>query len=410
MKVTHVIAGLAARTGGVATALVELARGLEEHGVATTILSTDLGETASAKARATLTSDELPPGAHELDIRLVPARTPKRIAFSPRLRSALRTELTDSDLVHIHGLWLYPTYAGGAEALRADVPYVVSPQSMLDPIMRSRGRFQKVLTDIFWQRRFLERAACLQFTAENEARLAVDVAPATPRVVVPNPIDVGAFVQGDGEAFRAQHLDGHAGAVVLNHGRITWKKGLDVLITAFAMTRHRDDTLLVFAGPDDDGLTPSLRSLAEAKGVADRVRFIGMLHGSERADALAAADVWVLPSRSEGWASAVTEAIAAGLPVVLTPGVSSAGELERAGAVRVVAPAPEPLSAELNRLLDDSQARTELGEHAAVVAKRFDRSAVAEAMLAVYERIVAARSQEAASSRSRARVGISEDA
>lgn len=411
MRVSHIIAGLAARTGGVASALIELAQGLEGHGVETTILSTDLGETASARMRTPLTPNELPPGTDRLDVRLLPARMPKRLAYSPRLRRAVRTELRRSDLVHVHGLWLYPTYAGGAEAVRAHVPYVVSPQSMLDPVMRSRGRLQKVVTDVVWQRRFLRRAACLQFTAENEARLAFDIAPETPRVVVPNPIDVAAFAHGDGAAFRARYLDGHGGPVVLNHGRITWKKGLDILIAAFATTRkHHRDALLVLAGPDDDGLTPSLRSLAESQGIADRVRFVGMLHGAERAAALAAADVWVLPSRSEGWASAVTEALAAGLPVVLTRGVSSADELDRLGAVSIVELDPVSLAGELNRLLSDPEARAELGHRAAGVAHRFDRSEVAATMLEVYERLVAGSNPVSSSSRSGARLKVGEDA
>ena len=121
-------------------------------------------------------------------------------------------------------------------------------------------------------------------------------------------------------------------------GRISHKKGLDLLIRAFAMVRRDAPTArLAIVGPDDEGLTPELRALAGNEGAAESIVFTGMLSGDAKRAALAAADVWVLPSHSENFGNAVVEALAAGRAAVISPAVNIAAEIEAAGAC-VVAP------------------------------------------------------------------------
>ena len=130
--------------------------------------------------------------------------------------------------------------------------------------------------------------------------------------------------------------------VVLSLGRIAAKKGLDVLIRAFAAVASRfEGARLVLAGPDDEDLRPELEALAEREGVDGRVVFPGMLHGPEKLAALAAADVWALPSHTENFGIAVMEALAAGVATVISPAVNLAGEIERAGAGLVAEATPE---------------------------------------------------------------------
>src|SRR5207302_198290 len=99
----------------------------------------------------------------------------------------------------------------------------------------------------------------------------------------------------------------------------------DTLIEAFARVRRRlGDVRLVVAGPDDEGLTPSLREKTVALGVAGDVEFVGLLNASGRLAALTNADVWVLPSKTENFGTSVIEAMAAGVPVVISPAVNLA--------------------------------------------------------------------------------------
>ncbi len=391
MKVLHVVPGLAARSGGVAVGVVEFCLGLASCSVETTIVSTDLAATAAARPRGRVRRDELPAGAAELDVRLFPARWPYRLAFSPALARALRSEVGRYDVVHVHSLFLFPELAAYRTAIRHGIPYVVSLHGMLDPYLRRRGRLRKAAAGIVWQRDLLERAALLHLTTEDEARLVADVAPAVPRAVVPNGIDWARFENLAGAAeFRVRRLRGYRGPVVLCLGRISHKKGLDVLIRAFALaSREAADSRLVIAGPDDEGLVPRLAALAVREGVAARVVFTGVLHAEERLAALAAADVFALPSHTENFGLAVAEALAAGLPTVISPAVNIAPEVERERAGVVCEPTPEALASEIAVLLRDGERRRALGARGRAFARRYDRAAVGAALARMYADVVA---------------------
>ena len=391
MRVAHVIAGLAARTGGTAAGVVEAALALQAAGVETTIFTTDLRGSASSGLRGPIAAEELPPGAEDADIRLCPARPPYRLAYAPSLRRELRAALRGYDVVDVHSLYLYPQYAGFREAARAGLPYVVTPHGALDPYLRQRGPRRKAVIDTLWQRRAVEHAAAIRLTAPEEETLLADIAPLVPRAVVPNAIDWASFqrLPGAGE-FRRRQLGDRSGPVVMYLGRLSHKKGLDVLISAFSsVARVRPDAILAIVGPDDEELQPTLAALADTLGVADRTVFVGMLHGPDRLGALAAADLWVLPSRSENFAIAFAEALAAGKAAIVSPAVNIADEVDAAGAAVVCEPAPAELAAAILALLADDGRRAELGARARAFARRYDRPAVAARLTAMYANVIA---------------------
>ena len=393
MKVLHVIPGLAARTGGPAATVVESSRALAAEGIETTIFATDISCAAFSRNRGRVRPADLPKGANELDVRLFPLRPPARLVFSPALDRALLRETSGFDIVHIHSLFLFPQFSAYRRAVGAGRPYIVSPRGALDPYLRARGRLRKAATDWLWQRRMLERAAALHLTSEEEARLVADVAPAVRRVVVPNGI-TWAWYQTlpDPGAFRRGYLNGHDGPLVLNLGRVSHKKGLDILIRAFALVaREEPEARLAIVGPDDEGLSGPLAALAAYEGVEASISFIGMLTGDDKLSALAAADVWALPSHTENFGIAVVEALAAGLPVVVSPAVNTAAEMVAASAGLVCPPKPEPLAAELLALLRNPQERSRLGERAREFTRRFDWSVVAPELAEMYADVLAGR-------------------
>lgn len=391
MKVLHVIPSLARRTGGPAVAAAELARVLSGEGIETEIFATHVAHPAITRDARPVGGEELVEGSEEA--QLFPTRPPNRFVYSPSLRDALRANLGRFDVVHVHSLYLYPQLVAAREARSRGVPYLVSPHGALDPWLRRRGRIQKAFADVLWQRRMLAGAAALHFTSEEEARLAGDVAPGVPRRVVPLGIrwdDFGDLPPAAG--FRDGHLGGSRGPVVLTLGRLSAKKGLDILIRAFALAaRDAPDALLVIAGPDDEGLQPRLAALAEREGLGGRVVFTGMLHGEERLAALAATDVWALPSHTENFGIAVVEALAAGRATVVSPAVNLAAEIE-AGRAAVIADArPEPFAAALRPLLRDEGTRLELGARAREFSRRYDWDVLAPRIVELYESVAGGR-------------------
>ena len=397
VRVLHVIPNLAARTGGPPVAVVESSLALTSCGVDTTIFATDMAETASAPSHARVSAADLPGGADVLDVRLFPARWPRRLAYAPALSRALGEEARLYDVVHVHSLFLFPQFAAYRASRRSGVPYVVSPRGALDPYLRARNRPLKAINAALWQRAMLDGAAAIHVTSDDEARLLRDVAPAVPRVVVPNGIRCGDYGDLPPAAEFLQHfLGGHEGPVVTYVGRISHKKGLDLLIRAFALAR-RDvpEAHLAIVGPDDEGLTPSLATLAAEQGVANAVTFTGMLRGRDKLAALAATDVWALPSHSENFGIAVAEALAAGRAVVVSPGVNIAPEIAGAGAGIVSELSAGAFGASIALLLRDDVARARLGRAGRAFARRYDWAAVAPQLAAMYADVADTRRQAA---------------
>jgi glycosyltransferase involved in cell wall biosynthesis len=395
MRVLYVIPSLASRTGGPATSVVESALALQRSDVDVTIFATDMARAASARTHARAAQTDLPPGADELDVRLFRAGAPYRLAFSPEMYAALREETRGYDLVHIHSLFLFPQFAAYRAALDAGAPYIVSPHGALDPYLRRRGRVAKAVAMQAWQRAMLHRAAALHVTSPEEARLIADVAPGVPRRVVANSIDWAEYLRlPSGAAFRSRYFGGAGGPIVMYLGRVSHKKGLDTLIRAFALVqRDVPEARLAIVGPDDEGLTPGLSLLARRAGVAESVVFTSMLRGDEKLDALAAADVWTLPSHTENFGIAAVEAMAAGCATVVSPAVNIASEIAAAGAGIVAPLRAEAFAAEIVGLLRDDVRRDALGDRARAFARRYDRAAVGPQLADMYREIVGAGSR-----------------
>jgi len=116
-------------------------------------------------------------------------------------------------------------------------------------------------------------------------------------------------------------------------GRIHPKKGCDLLIEAFAKSlAGHPDWHLVFAGPDQLGWQRKLDCRASQLGVADRITWTGMISGALKWGALRSAEVFALPSHQENFGIAVSEALAAGVPVLISNKVNIWREIESDGA------------------------------------------------------------------------------
>ena len=390
MKVLNVLALLSARAGGPQHFTTEAAAFLPKHGVETTIYASDLAHVPSGLRGRPVRPEELPEGIEELDVHLFPTRMPQRLAYAPSLRAEARRRIDAYDLVHIHSLWLYPQYAAFREAKRRGIPYVVSPHGALDPYLRRRGRVRKALTHLLWQTEMLEGASVIHVVSGEEAKLIEDIAPDVPRSIVPCGIRTAAFAAlPGGERFRAQYLAGHAGPIVLFLGRIASKKGVDILITSFARVLKRvPDAHLAIVGPDDELLGRGLAALADDLGVRTSVTFTGPVYRDARLDALAAADVWALPSHTENFGIAVVEALAAGVPTIVSPAVNIARDIEDADAGIVADNTPQIFGDALIELLLDTGRRAELSQNAREFARHYDWDAIAPELASLYAQVV----------------------
>jgi glycosyltransferase involved in cell wall biosynthesis len=385
--VLHVIPALSVRIGGPAVSVVEASVRLDGLGVETTIFTTDMAVPQATKPRRRVDPSEFPSGAESLDVRVFPAQQPYRMAYSAALSRALKTEAKRFDVIHIHMLFHLPARAAFHRARKIGMPYIVSPVGSLDPKLRRRSRAAKAVNDLLWQRSLMDNATLIHYKTDEEQRLCEDLAFRAPSTVVPNGVDLAAFGRAaGGSEFRKRYLGGAQGPVVMNVGRIAYKKRLDRLIHAFATLRPTaPPTTLAIVGPDDEGLGAELTRLAGGLGVAERVFFTGVVNGTERHAALAAADVWVLPSDTENFGNAIVEAMAAGIPVVVTPGVNLSSSIEAGGAGRVCSTEPDSVAREIQLILDDPALAKQISSAGREFARRYDWDVVAPQLLAMYD-------------------------
>jgi len=388
VKILHVIGDLAPVSGGPAKACFEMARAVARRGHRLAIYTTDFGQEHGA----------VPPGGAPVvrdgvELRHFPLQPPRIWLASWPLRRALFSDVAGFDLVHVHSLYLFHDWAAGAACRRAKVPYLVRPHGALDPYIHRRRRAKKAIFDRWFQDRMLAGAAAIHYTAEEEMRLASPFVHGAPGIVVPNGLDLADYARLPKlGAFRRRHPAIGEAPIVLFFGRLNFKKGLDILAAAFARLGPRAaGAWLVIAGPDG-GYRAATEGFVDAAGIRDRTIFTGLLQGEDKLAALADADLFVLPSYSENFGIAVIEAMACGLPVVISDKVNIWREIVADGA-GLAAPCDAAAVADaVARLLADPGLRRDMGEAGRrSVARRYEWDHVAAALEEAYRTIIARR-------------------
>ena len=312
--------------------------------------------------------------------------------YRARGLAAACTKLARShDVVHITGLWAHPGMAAAAAARRAGVPYIISPRGMLMPWALGYHGWKKRPVYLLSERRRLRAAAAIHCTGEDERVAVHALGLGATAFVVPNGLDPAEFerLPPRETARRMLGIPGDA-RVVLFLGRLHRKKGIERTLEAFAIVAEtRPDVHLLMAGPSEQGYHGLIGAWAREHRLADRIQLPGELRGERRLAALAAADVFVLLSQSENFGMGVAEAMACGVPVVVTPGVGIAKAVERTGAGVVVDGGPRQAAEALASLLGDEQRRRAMGAKGrGLLQTEFSVDAVSREMLGWYEEIV----------------------
>jgi glycosyltransferase involved in cell wall biosynthesis len=167
-------------------------------------------------------------------------------------------------------------------------------------------------------------------------------------------------------------------------------KGLDLLCSAVRLLfKLRDDFVLVIAGGGSVDFQRSIRRLAERYGIGDRVLFTGMIMGEEKQSLLDVADVFVLPSYHENFGLAVTEAMAKGVPVIISNRVNICQDVRDAGAGSVVNLDAMEIATAIGSMLDDEVTARKMAENGKeLVRSKFNWDKIAADLLHVYEEIL----------------------
>jgi glycosyltransferase involved in cell wall biosynthesis len=266
------------------------------------------------------------------------------------------------------------------------VPYVVRPHGILSNYgFRERRRRLKRVSMALIERPILRSAAAVHFTSRAELTEAEAIGPPMRGIIIP------LGVEADGPpATPLQHAALAGRRVILFLSRLDPKKNLEAVIDAMAQSPMlRDSCALVVAGTGKPQYISGLEARVEAAGLADRTLWLGHVDGAAKKAALAAADVFVLPSFTENFGFAAAEALQAGVPCVLGHGVAIAGEVESAGAGIAVSPEPAAVMHALEAILKiDAVTRHEMAAKGARFSEQvFSTCAMAQRLVALYEDI-----------------------
>jgi glycosyltransferase involved in cell wall biosynthesis len=353
LRVLHVVPAYypAVRYGGPIRSVHGLAAGLARRGHDVHVYTTSVDGSDDLKVRLGEPVDLDGVAVHYFR---VPAL--RRLYWSPTLGRQLQQAVAGFDVVHLHSVFLWPTWAAARAASRAGVPYITAPRGMLvREMIQRKSRWVKKAWITLIERATLARAAGVHVTAEIEAEELRAFGWRLPEVTwIPNGVDWP--VQHPPRS--AGPFAGLPGHYALFLSRISWKKGLDRLITAW---QRVPDTPLVIAGNDDEEYRPKLEALARSLGVADRVYFVGPVSDADKWALYAEAAIFVLPSYSENFGNVVAEAMAMGCPVVVSPEVGIAALVNASAAGIVTDCSPTNLADVVNQLLADHPQRAAMG-------------------------------------------------
>jgi poly(glycerol-phosphate) alpha-glucosyltransferase len=316
---------------------------------------------------------------------LLDQRGPRIFGYAPKLRIALSD--AQLDVLHVHGIWMYPSVASRRWAAKTGKPYMVSPHGMLDPWAVRNSGWKKRLAGWLYEDAHLQGAACVRALSESEAQAIRGYGLRNPICIIPN-----GMALPDSAVSGAPPWQGKipAGAKVLLYlGRLHPKKGLPILLKAWAAIRESGDLEgnwhLAIAGWDQGGHEQELRTLADDMGIKDSVHFVGPQFGGDKHACYSHADAFILPSFSEGLPMVILEAWAYGLPVVMTPQCNLPEGFASGAAVRVEAEADSIASGLIGFLALADHERKAMGARGRqLVEDKFAWARIAEQMLSVY--------------------------
>jgi glycosyltransferase involved in cell wall biosynthesis len=381
MHVLHVISSLDPRAGGTTTALLALAHAQLDAGLKVSVASTFAAEFRTDAV------DRL--RSLGVDVHLVgPNR--KLLAYHPKIKSMLTPLIESADVVHIHAVWEEIQHRAVKLARRFKKPYLFTPHGMLDRWSLAQSRLKKQIYLALRLRNDLARASALHFADELERDLAAGLNLSTPTLVEKHVVDLSEFqsLPSAGQ-FRQRHPDLGDRPIILFLSRIHPKKGLDLLIPAFAKLKSTNASL-VLAGPAEKEYQSHLTELARQHGVKDRMHFTGMLYGPDRVTAMVDATVFVLPSRQENFGIVVIESLAAGTPVVISDQVNIHRQITEAQVGQVVPVNVDALAQAIDRYLSDDVLRADTAQRARpFVWKTYDRTEIARHWCEHYQRLSA---------------------
>ena len=251
----------------------------------------------------------------------------KEFLFSPAMTKWLWQNIKNYDILDNHYLFSYAPSVAAQIARWHNIPYTIRIQGQLTSWGLTQGKLKKQIYSMLVERRNLNHAAVLHCTTEGEAedvrRFGIKAQ------VVKLPLGVEQ-VDINPQAVRQLHSAYGISPqipIILYLSRLHHNKCADMLIKAVSLISDKPCFHLLIAGSGEPNYVNYLKQLVISLNLSDRITFTGFVQKEQKNLLLQGADLFVLPSRSENFSISTAEAMLAGKPVIVTPGVQLAPEI-----------------------------------------------------------------------------------
>jgi glycosyltransferase involved in cell wall biosynthesis len=310
--------------------------------------------------------------------------------FSPELYQWIKNHGNQYDVIHIHGVWHFAgvaPYLAGVKTAKC-----ITTHGLLDTWTISKGYWKKMLFGFLFQKRILKNTELIQINNTDElADLKRFLGYQHPNVkIIPNGMNLHDFEQLPAKnIFRNKFSIPDDKKIVLFLSRINLKKGLDLLLPAFReIASQRNDCLLIMAGPDD-GYLAETENFINQNNLSDKIKLVGMLTGQDKLAAFADADIFALPSHSEGFSIATLEALISGIPSLLSDRVGFGEAIRENQAAHLVELSVKSIVDGLNKMLDNKDYCDEISKNGIdLVRNKYDIEIVAGRLFEEFQKIV----------------------
>jgi len=390
MKILHVIPSISPGLGGPTQVVLNLVSALRQFNINAEIVTTndDGGQLLDVplNQRVEFYSQD---SEQPVPVWFLPRFTPpfKEFIFSPALAGWLWKHLSNYDVIDNHYLFSYAPSCAAAIARWKGVPYTVRTMGQLSSWALSQSKLRKQIYTSLIERRNLKHAAAIQCTTPEEAQDVRNFGIHTPIVTLPLGVHLPSGLSDPKMQLRKQYNLSKNVPIILFLSRLHHKKRPELLLESLSLLQAQGHHFhLILAGSGMPDYLSYLKNLSTSLGLDHCVSFPGLVIDKEKDLLLQGSDLFVLPSFSENFGIAVAEALAAGLPVVITPGVQIASDIATAKAGLIVPGEVEPLVASITKLLVSPQLRDELGQNGQRLAKeRYSWKAITQNLIPVYE-------------------------
>ncbi|AFZ32191.1 glycosyl transferase group 1 [Gloeocapsa sp. PCC 7428] len=387
MKILHVIPSVGQVRGGPSQAVVEMVQALQNLSIDADVATTnDNGfDLLDVPLCQKIEYQKVP-------VWFFPRFSPsiesiREFAFSSPLTSWLWQHVAEYDLLHIHAIFSYPSTIAMAIARLKGVPYIIRPLGQLCEWSLQQSSLKKQAYMTLVERANINCSKALHFTSHQEQQEASKLGFNSPSFILPHGLSLPKLIPDARYKLRQILKAPIDEPVVLFMSRIHPKKGLEYLIPALGKLVEQRFTFIL-AGNGSPEYESKISELLAAADIQNRTYRPGFVTDEMKDLLLQGSDIFTLTSHSENFGIAVLEALAARLPVVVTPGVALSSVVEQHQLGHVVQLDTTAIASSIQNLLSNPQETQKIGDRARqLIHEQYTWERIALDLISIYEAI-----------------------